>query len=83
MLEAVHLLSLVPSGVRSEERRALRGGRVRARIHPEPGASSAGGARLCPGAHGQEPGRVRAAGARCCQAGTAQPRAALVCAAGE
>lgn len=56
MLEAAHLLSLLPSGLRqSEEGRALRGSRVRARVHPEPDPGGAGGAPLCAGAHGQEP----------------------------
>lgn len=56
MLEAAHLPSLLPSGLRtSEEGGSLRGGRVRARVHPEPGPGRAGGAPRRAGAHGQEP----------------------------
>lgn len=83
MLEAAHLLSLLSSGLwESREGGALRGSRVRARVHPEPGPGGAGGAALRPGAHGQEPRHLRAAGAGCCQAGTAQLQAALVSALG-
>lgn len=83
MLEAAHLLSLLPSSLRqSGAGGALRGRGVRARVHPEPGPGGAGGAALRAGAHGPEPRRLRAAGAGCCQAGTAQLQAALVRALG-